>query len=154
MLLLLMILLLLAIAAFAGEYRQIELTDGSILTGEVLSYQNGTYSVRTDALGTVSIEDSRVRSIRTPGDASPSAAPSSAATGQVGALQQKMQSDEQVMDMIRSLKDDPTFRQVLEDPEVMRAVNSNDLATLMANPKFMQLLSNPKVLEIQNKVAK
>lgn len=145
------LLLLTAAAASAGEFRRIELTDGSVLAGEVLSYQNGTYQVRTHALGTISIEDSRIRSIGTPGNASPTANPTPA-VGQIRSLQEQMQSDEQVMDIIRSLKDDPAFRQVLEDPAVLKAIEAGDLSTLMTNPKFMQLMNNPKTLEIKNKV--
>jgi hypothetical protein len=133
----------------AGEVRQIELADGSVLTGEVLSYANGVYTVRTGSLGTITIEDSRVRSISSPGQAASSAGPS---YGQARSLEEQMRSDEQVMNMIRSLKDDPAFRRVLEDPGILRAVEAGDLATLMANPRFMELMNNPTVREIQNKI--
>ena len=55
--------------------------------------------------------------------------------------------------MIQSLKDDPQFTKILEDPEIMNAVSSGDTAALMANPKFLQLLHNPTVRDIQQKVA-
>lgn len=142
----------LAAAAAAGEIRQIELTDGSVLTGEVLSYQNGTYTVRTDALGTVTIHDARIRSIRRHGDASPAAPAAPAAMGQARSLQEQMQSDEQVMEMVRALKDDPAFREALENPEILRAVESGDMAALMSNPDFLQLLNNSKIMEIKKKM--
>lgn len=56
-----------------------------------------------------------------------------------------MQADDEVTNTIRSLKDDPVFQKVLEDPELMNAVNTGDVATLIANPKFLQLLKNPAV---------
>jgi hypothetical protein len=65
-----------------------------------------------------------------------------------------MLSDQEVMGMIQSLKDDPQFTKILEDPEIMNAVQSGDAASLMANPKFLQLLNNPTVRDIQQKVAK
>jgi hypothetical protein len=65
-----------------------------------------------------------------------------------------MQGDEEVMNKIRSLKDDPAFQKVLEDPELMNAVNSGDVAALMADPRFLQLMQNPTVLDIQKKMSK
>lgn len=136
-------------SAGGGELRQIELTDGSVLTGEVLSYEKGVYSFRTGALGTVAIEDARVRSISTPG----AAAPTGPQTGASPSLREQMQSDAQIMEMIRALKDDPAFREVLEDPDLLRAVETGDLATLMGDRRFLRLLENPNVMEIGEKMA-
>jgi len=140
-----------SMAAAAAGIKEIELNDGSVITGEVLSLAGGVYTIRTDSLGTLKIDDAKVRAIRQQG------APSSASTGQGGdakALQNKMMNDQEIMGMIQSLKDDPQFTKVLEDPEIMNAVNSGDMASLMANPKFIQLLQNPTVRDIQKKAAK
>ena len=134
---------------FAGQVKEIELADGSILTGEVVSMSGGAYTIRTDAMGTISVPESKVRSIRTKGASSSSAGP---AAGQIRPLQERMESDPAVMEMIRGLKDDPDFRKVLEDQEMMRAVEAGDMGTLMANPKFLQLMNNATVRDIQNKM--
>ena len=135
----------------AGETREIELNDGSVITGEVLSLINGIYTVRTGALGILKLEEAKVRSIRQQGTSSfrPSG-PSS----DTRSLQDKMMGDKDVMAMIQSLKDDPQFTKILEDPEIMNAVSSGDTAALMANPKFLQLMHNPTVRGIQQKVTK
>jgi hypothetical protein len=143
------LLLSVAVAA-AGEVKEIELTDGSVVTGEVVSMSGGVYTIRTDAMGTITVPDSKVRSIRAKGSSSASAG----IGGQVRPLQERMESDPAVMEMIRGLKDDPQFQKVLEDPEMMRAVESGDIGTLMANPKFLQLMNNATVRDIQNKMAK
>jgi len=135
----------------AAEIKEIELTDGSIITGEVLSLSSGVYTIRTVSLGTIRIDDAKVRAIRPQG--TPSSQQSSQ-TGDVKSLHDKMMSDQEVMGMIESLKDDPQFTKILEDPEIMNAVQSGDTAALMANPKFLQLLNNPTVRDIQQKVAK
>jgi hypothetical protein len=135
----------------AGEIKEIELSDGSVITGEVLSLSSGVYTIRTGSLGTLKIDDAKVRAIR------PQGMSSFRPSGQISetrALQDKMMNDQDVMGMIQSLKDDPQFTKVLEDPEIMNAVNSGDVAALMANPKFIQLLHNPAVRDIQQKVAK
>ncbi|MEK6744166.1 MAG: hypothetical protein AABZ15_11170 [Nitrospirota bacterium] len=136
----------------AGEIKEIELTDGSVITGEVLSLNSGVYTIRTGSLGMLKIEDTKVRTIRTPGSTSSSRL--SAPGSDTRSLQDKMMSDKDVMSMIQSLKDDPQFTKILEDPEIMNAVNSGDTAALMANPKFLQLLHNPTVRDIQKKVSK
>jgi len=142
---------LVAMASSAAEIKEIELADGSVITGEVLSLNSGVYTIRTGSLGTIKIDDAKVRTIR------PLGTQSSRQSGQAGdikSLQNKLMSDQEVMGMIESLKDDPQFKKILEDPEVMNAVNSGDTASLMANPKFLQLLQNPTIRDIQQKIAK
>ena len=142
---------MLAATSSAAEIKEIELSDGSNITGEVLSLVNGVYSVRTGALGTLKIDEAKVRSIRQQGTLS---SPPSGLSGDTKSLQDKMMGDKDIMAMIESLKDDPQFTKILEDPEIMNAVSSGDTAALMANPKFLQLLHNPTVRDIQQKVAK
>jgi len=140
-----------AVTAPAAEIKEIELTDGSVITGEVLSLNSSVYTIKTDSLGTLKIDDAKVRSIR------PQRMSSSRTVGQnsdATSLRDKMMSDQEVMGKIQSLKDDPQFNKILEDPEIMNAVSTGDMAALMANPKFLQLLQNPTVRDIQQKVAK
>lgn len=137
----------------AGELREIELKDGSILTGEVLSLSNGIYTIKSDSLGALRLEESTVRAIRSKspsGSASP--AQSGGANGEVKSLQERMMGDQEIMGLIQSLQNDPEFKKMLEDPEIMKAVNAGDVAALTANPKFMKLMNNATVQEIQKKV--
>jgi hypothetical protein len=139
----------LAAGSAAAEIKEIELIDGSVITGEVLSLGSGVYTIRTGSLGTLTIDDAKVRAIRPQGSLA-----SSPQAGDIKALQDKMLSNAEVMGLIASLKDDPQFKKALEDPEILNAVNSGDIASLMANPKFLELLHNPTVQNIQQKVAK
>lgn len=132
--------------AVAGELQVIELTDGSRITGEVVSLVNGVYTIKSDSLGTVRLGASKVRLIRAQ-SAGASASPSQEAR----ALQEKMLSDEEIMSLIQSLQDDPDFQKVLEDPEIMKAVNAGDIPALIANPQFMKLLNNATVEKIRRK---
>ncbi len=61
-------------------------------------------------------------------------------------------SDGEIMSLIQSLQNDPEFQRIPENPEVMKAVNSGDIAALMANARFMILLNNSTLCEIQSKV--
>ncbi|MBS1128620.1 MAG: hypothetical protein H6Q96_1000 [Nitrospirae bacterium] len=139
----------LATGSAAAEIKEVELIDGSVITGEVLSLSSGVYTIRTGSLGTLTIDDTKVRAIRPQSSTSPSPR-----AGDVKTLQDTMLSNTEVMGLITSLKDDPQFTKALEDPEVLNAVSSGDIASLMANPRFLELLHNPTVQEIQHKVAK
>ncbi len=144
---------LIAGTAQGGEMKEIELTDGSVIIGEVLSIANGITTVRTASLGTFTVRDDRIRTIRSRGSASPpppaATAPSPAG---LSALTEKMMSDSEVMEMIQSLKNDPSFQKALEDPEIMKAVAAGDTAALMANPKFLEIMNNATVRDIQRKM--
>ena len=147
-------LILFAAGAGAGELNVIELKDGSIITGEVLSLSGGIYTVKSDALGTIRLEESKIRIIRSKSleKGGASGGPAAAQGNDTQALQQKMMSDQEIMDMIQSLRDDPEFKKVMKDPGVMKAVKDGDVSALMANPQFMKLLNNPTVKEIEKKV--
>jgi hypothetical protein len=143
-------LVLSSLNANAGQLREIEMTDGSVITAEVLSLTGGIYTVRSDSLGTIRLEESKIRAIRTQ-PSGPQKNISGSVEG-VRSVQEKMMSDKEIMSMIQSLKDDPAFKKALEDPSVMQAVEAGDVAALMANPQFMKLLNNATVQDIQKKV--
>jgi hypothetical protein len=144
--LLFLLLVLFVHHAVAGDIRVIELTDGSTITGEVSSLNNGVYIIKSNTLGTIKLEESKIRAIRTK-----AAGTNAASVQDAGALREKMLSDEEIMGLIKSLQNDPDFKKVLEDPEIMKAVNAGDVPALIANPKFMKLLDNATVKEIQSK---
>ncbi|HAR45888.1 MAG: hypothetical protein A2X56_00135 [Nitrospirae bacterium GWC2_57_13] len=158
LILLFMLTLLSTDRAVAGDLREIVLSDGSTMIGEVVSLQNGLYTVKSPALGTITVPERKIRSIRTlsgsesatGGSATSSVDP--AALGQIGSLQKQMMGNEEIMDLIRSLQDDPDFQKILRDPAVMAAVGKGDIATLTANPAFMKLLNNATIGEIRKKV--
>jgi hypothetical protein len=143
-------------SVFAGELREIELLDGSVILGEIVSFSDGVYTLKSGSLGTVQINESKIRVIRlksygalTRELATPSDTP---AGTDVQALQKLMMNDREIMNMILSLLNNPDFKGILEDPAIMNAVNSGNIDALISNPKFMKLLSNPRFQEIKRKV--
>jgi hypothetical protein len=160
-LLVISILLLLGVLignVFAGEVREIELKDGSVICGEIVSFKGGIYTLKSSTLGTVKIEESKIRvirfkpSVKAKGKQKNSAQTSSKA--KVQALQQLMMGDKEIVSMILSLLNDPEVQKILEDPSIIKAVNSGDIEALISNPKFMKLLDNPAVKDISKKTAK
>jgi hypothetical protein len=136
--------------AYAGETREIDLLDGSTVIGEVVSLSNGIYTVKSPSLGTIRIEQSRIRTIRS--GAAPAAAGATVSPEDTKVLQEKMLKDKDVLNLIQSLQQDPDFQKALQNPEIMKAVQAGDIATLQADPEFMKLLNNTTVRNIQKKV--
>jgi hypothetical protein len=133
--------------AAAGELQVIELRDGSTITGEVLSLANGVYIIKSGSLGTLKVDASKIRTIRTTSSDTKAASPQEMKT-----LTDKMLSDKEIMDLILSLQSDPDFKKALEDPEILQAISEGDISVLTTNSKFMKLLNNATVQKIDKKV--
>jgi len=135
---------------------EVELIDGSVLSGEIISFRDGVYTVRSPSLGTIEINESKIRVIRVK--------PSETVTGktihptnipidkELKTLQESITSDQQIMQMILSLQNDPDIQELLQDPVIMEAVSSGDISTLMSNTKFRKILENPDIQHIQRKI--
>ena len=141
---------------FAGEIKDIELKDGSVVSGEIVSFSNGRYTIKSSSLGNIKIDDSQILSIRSrgTGQRKEKAKKDGIPNDQVQALQNLMATDEETLKMILSLQNDPDFQNVLSDPVLMNAVTSGDISALISSPKFMKLLNKSKVKDITGKVGK
>jgi len=71
---------------------------------------------------------------------------------QVQQLQEKMLGDSDVMALIFALQNDPEMKALLNDPEVLTAVQAGDVEALKKMPRFMQLLNNQRVEEIRKRI--
>jgi len=58
------LLFILAGQAFAAEPAEINLRDGSVIRAEVISLQDGLYTLKSETLGTIVIEKSQISSIK------------------------------------------------------------------------------------------
>jgi hypothetical protein len=127
--------------AFAGETKTFDLLDGSIITGEIISYNDGTFTLKSETLGTIRIDEAKIRAIRSGKNGGISG-------DEVLALQEKMMGNEEIIAMILSLQNDPEFQLILQDPEIMGAVRSGDINALLSNQNFLKLLENPMIQDI------
>ncbi|MBW1989735.1 MAG: hypothetical protein JRI97_09320 [Deltaproteobacteria bacterium] len=142
--------------AQAGGETTLTLSDGSVIRGEVVGFENGAYVVETGAMGTVRVDREKVEVIRRGGPA-PAAAPAGGAAGLNGAagpadVAEMIRRNQAAMGTAMGLKNDPAFQKVLEDPELMRAVQEGDMATLLSDERFMNLLSHPAVKQIESQL--
>lgn len=70
----------------------------------------------------------------------------------IQSLQKTMLDDQEIMSMITSLKNNPDFMKALDNPELMRQINDNDIEALKNNPDFLKLMDNQTVQQIEKKV--
>jgi hypothetical protein len=153
------VLLLLSLwfgSGLAGEVREFELHDGTILTGELLSLRDGVYTLKSPSLGTITLEASKVRAMRlhAPTDIAPApqSPPQPAIEAQIQRLQQTMLGDAAIMQLLTSLLGDPEIQTLLADPTILQAVQSHDFHTLLTHPKVQQLLLHPTVRDISKRL--
>jgi len=138
---------------YAGNKR-IELTDGTVIYGDLISVKKECWTISSDTLGIVKLDPAKIKQITSEDDTKetePQGTSVSVRNG-VGRITDEIQADSEMMRVIRSLRDDPQVRQVLEDPALMKAIQSNDISYLMSNPKFLALMQNPKIRQICQKV--
>ncbi len=131
--------------AKGGSITEVELIDGTIISGNIISMSNGTYTVRSDTLGELQIKETHVRRIG--GNTTPDSGKE-----QIQSLQHSMLGNEDIMKIINSLLNDPDFQEVLQDEEIMQAISSGDIMHLKTNPKIERLFNKPALHQIKQKV--
>lgn len=144
----------------AGASSAVHLQDGSVVIGEVVGCKDGVYTIETDNLGTITVDQSRIKSIKIqsstdesePADSEAAASGMKVDPAQIQSMQESLMADQEIMRIIQSLQSDPNVQALINDPEIVEAINSGDIGTLLSNPKFMNLLNNPKIQEINQKV--
>ena len=137
-------------ASHAGVLSQIKLMDGSLIQAEIISFSNGVYKLRSESLGTLSIAEDRVQSIRPnqlqiPGTPNKLQATDPPIGQKVQGLQQKLISDPKTMDMLLDLQSDPSMSSVLKDKELMRAIQQGKISKVIKNPKIQKLMKSKAV---------
>jgi len=147
----LLICMTLPVTIHAGELKEIVLTDGSTIIGELVSLTNGIYTIKNATLGELKVEDARVEIIRNISGRQ-EGNESTSVQQEILTVQQKIIADESIIQMILALQNDPNFQDVLQDESIMMAISSGDFNALMNNPKIVKLMNNSSVQEIKRKL--
>jgi len=138
-------------SAFAGKLSRIRLNDGSSIQAEVMSFSNGIYVLNSPSLGTFELSEGKITSIQMPGrngsnrnsqsdfssdDRSSPTVSSSNVNSQVSQFRNQLTQDPETMQMIQNLQNDPSVKQILDDKELMQAINGQDLGVVAKDPKI------------------
>lgn len=153
---------------FSAELNDFVLDDGSVIRAEIISFQDRKYTLRSDSLGVFSIDAARIEKVlryKTDQSSAPLAAASfgSGQAAQFSSSSEMFQAnieetkamlmkDPEAMRVVASMASDPNFRELLDDPAVVAALKSGDMATLLKNPRFLAIMQDPKMQELATKV--
>ncbi len=145
-------LILLLCANVFAEAQEIELKDGSIIAGEIISLSNGIYTIESNSLGNIKLKKSQIRTIRSKSNRGGNSSSLPVVNNTVQALQDTIMSQPDLMTMIMALQNDPDIRMALQDSKVMNAIMSGNIDALMDNPTFQRILENPRVQAISREI--
>ncbi|MDO8661983.1 MAG: hypothetical protein Q7K98_02015 [Candidatus Omnitrophota bacterium] len=147
----LLFFLALNINVYCGQESRIELTDGSVLNGEVTSLASGTYTINTASMGVIKIDAAKVAKI----ESVKSSALSSAINltpAQINSYKQKIMGNPDAAAAIKSLSANPQIKALAEDPEIVNAAKSGNIQELFSNKKFTDVLESPEIQETAKKI--
>lgn len=147
-----------------AEISEILLDDGSVIYAEVVSLNNGRYTLSSSILGNVSLDASRVRSVSrqgmaplpgipVPGQSTVPVTATPEFKAQLQDVQAALTGNPETMKIITDLSADPAFRALLTDPVTMAAITSGDIAKLKDDPKFNAIMQDPRMQELVGKAA-
>ncbi len=153
-------LLLASLCSAENSPKNIILKDGSIIKGTVTKMENGIYTVVSDRLGEIEINDLDIANIQA-NDNQVSTTPESSFSiknaqpsnlnSQVQAMQGTILNDPEMMKDIMSLMDDPEIQALLSDQAFINDVTSMNQDKILKNDKMYELMNNPKMQKILEK---
>jgi len=150
--------LLLNTAVYGEQVNRIELTDRSVINGEIISYTNGIYTVKTIAFGEIKVPAVKIAKIERADSATPNSQASSNIQignlnqSEINAYGQKVMSNPDNAAAISVLANDSQIQEIAQDPQIQNAIRTGNIQALMKNEKFMSLVDNPKMQEAVKKI--
>lgn len=145
--------LALNIVAYCGQASRIDLTDGSVIHGEIVSYADGIYVVNTPTFGEIRVDGAKVAKIESTNASSsivpinPTEPPTNLTPPQIDAYKDKLMNDPKNAAVITGLAADPQFQEIAKDPQIQEAIKSGNIQDLIKNEKFIDMVNSPKFQE-------
>ncbi|MDD5109304.1 MAG: hypothetical protein PHC29_07390 [Candidatus Omnitrophica bacterium] len=154
-----LLILALNISVYCGQLSKIELADGSVINGEILSYVNGVYTINTYAFGETKVAGEKVIKIESanytlPTPIEPTVEANNPVQSQPPSYGQRLMKNPKNAAIITGLAKDPGFQQMASDPQLQAAAKKGDIQALLKNPKFMNIVNSSEVQEAVKKLKK
>ncbi|MFA6357976.1 MAG: hypothetical protein WCY09_04855 [Candidatus Omnitrophota bacterium] len=147
-------------AVYCAQLSKIELSDGSVINGEIVSYLNGIYTINTTTVGEMKVGSEKISKIESVKSA-PSGIPASPILqgnnpnqSQVNAYGQALMQNPENAAVLISLTSNPELQAMASDPEIIEAAKTNNIQALMKNPRFMNMVNSPEMQEAVKKLKK
>ncbi|HIG39565.1 MAG: hypothetical protein ABGY96_20040 [bacterium] len=137
----------------SADGHTIEMKDGSVIQGEIISLENNSYTIRSSTLGVIKVGTHQVSRILSTSANVDSTLPGQSALITRGdtrleAIRTGLMGNDSTMTIIRGLQHDPDVQAILRDPEIMSAIRRLDFETLGNNPKIQRLMNNTDVKKL------
>lgn len=147
------LLLIFSQTVSAESLKNFYLTNGTVISGELISYSGSTYTIRLpDQPEAMTIPESYIQRIESNTGAVTPAPTATTKTPNIVEFQNTILSDPSLMQEILSLLDDQEIMNALSDPELMDAAMSQDLDAIGRNPAIGKMMENPKFLLLLKKI--
>jgi hypothetical protein len=143
--------LALNVVAYCEQVSRIELTDGSVINGEVTSYANGVYTINTTAFGEIRVASAKISKIESLNPPSPMTSIHSTLQtnnfnqSQIDEYGQKLMNDPENAAIITGLATDTVIQELAKDPQIVDAAKAGNIQALLRNEKFMNITNSPKI---------
>ncbi len=146
-----------------AETKAVTLKDGSVIKGELVSFENGTYKIKTANLGDLELAEANVVSVANESMAMPVQQAPQAAQGlipqagagtgnfssQVSAMQNQIMANPDSMQAIAAMAEDPEIMGLLSDPafvqQLTAAMSGQNVEAVANDPRIQKLMNNPKM---------
>lgn len=139
--------------AYCGEPSRVELTDGSVINGEVVSLANGVYTVNSSAFGEIKIDAAKVSKIESVKPSLPSIN-GKIDPATIESYKQSLLNNKENVAALSGLAANPSIQDLAKDPQVVAAAKAGDIQALLNNKKFTDVVSDPDVQETIKKLKK
>lgn len=147
---------LLCSVARAEDLREVELFDGSLIYAEMLSFEDGVYTLKSESLGTIRIDESNIQSIHHAGVVKAGITAEDLANVSTGelikAIKERLIGENDTGGAMLSFLRDPDLQEIINDPDIMKAIEAGNIQAVITNPKCMKLMSKPAVKDFIGKM--
>ena len=174
---LLSVSLLSAQLCFAAGATRITLNDGTTIYGKVVGMADGVYTIETETMGNINVKSDKIVEISTNSASQkpsnkggyynnnnyqnyeddsdstetrrgPSSTDYSKQQQDANTMVKSMMMNEGFMENLMNLSESSEMQSVLNDPEVMEAIQNGDYEFLMNNPKMNELMNSSGIQDI------
>lgn len=148
-----MLLTLASSCLFAAELQRVILQDGSSVNAEVLSLNNGVYTLKSPTLGKVKVSADQVQAVQSLRSASMQTQ-NTASNSQIDMekIQSSLLANGDTVNIIMALRNDPSVKAILADKNIMAAISRGDYESLANNPKIKSLMKNAEIKKITSNI--
>ncbi|MDD1475102.1 hypothetical protein MEO41_28105 [Dolichospermum sp. ST_sed4] len=109
--------------AYGQQLSKIELSDGSLINGEIVSFLNGVYTIKAATVGDITVACDKVVKIESASHVSTyrTTQPADLTQTQVSAYKQKLMENPENAAIVKGIAKNSGLQEMADDPEILDA---------------------------------